>query len=71
MDFSQLNAAEQVQMSRFLEKVSLLDSRQPRFSDGEAQMQDFLKMYSNLVEGCFNTCCNDFTSKALSSKEVR
>lgn len=28
-------------------------------------------MYSNLVERCFNSCCNDFTSKALSSKEVR
>ena len=27
-------------------------------------------MYSNLVERCFNACCNDFTSKALSSKEV-
>lgn len=34
------------------------------------QMQDFLKMYANIVEKCFNTCCNDFTSKALSSKEV-
>lgn len=33
------------------------------------QMQDFLKMYAGLVEKCFNTCCNDFTSKALSSKE--
>ena len=35
-----------------------------------SQMQDFLKMYSNLVERCFTSCCNDFTSKALSSKEV-
>ena len=34
------------------------------------QMQDFMKLYSGLVERCFNTCCNDFTSKALSSKEV-
>ena len=34
-------------------------------------MQDFMRMYSNLVERCFNSCCNDFTSKALSSKEVR
>lgn len=33
-------------------------------------MQDFLRMYANLAEKCFNTCCNDFTSKALSSKEV-
>jgi hypothetical protein len=35
------------------------------------QMQDFMKMYSNLVERCFMSCCNDFTSKALGSKEVR
>ena len=27
-------------------------------------------MYGKLVEKCFNTCCNDFTSKSLSSKEV-
>lgn len=33
-------------------------------------MQDFLKMYANIVEKCFTTCCNDFTSKALSNKEV-
>jgi len=33
------------------------------------QMQDFMRMYSNLVERCFMSCCNDFTSKALSSKE--
>jgi len=33
-------------------------------------MQDFMRMYSNLVERCFMSCCNDFTSKTLSSKEV-
>ncbi|KAI0076766.1 chaperone [Panus rudis PR-1116 ss-1] len=54
MDFSTMNAAEQAQMSKIIEK---------------RQMQDFMRMYSNLVERCFNSCCNDFTSKALSSKE--
>jgi len=54
MDFSNFNAAEQAHMTKIIEK---------------RQMQDFLKMYSNLVEKCFNSCCNDFTSKALSSKE--
>jgi import inner membrane translocase subunit TIM9 len=54
MDFSSFNAAEQAHMSKVIEKK---------------QMQDFLKMYANLVEKCFNSCCNDFTSKALSSKE--
>ncbi|THH19073.1 hypothetical protein EW146_g2022 [Bondarzewia mesenterica] len=54
MDFSQFNAAEQAHMSRVIEKK---------------QMQDFMRMYSSLVERCFTSCCNDFTSKALSSKE--
>ncbi|TKA56573.1 Mitochondrial import inner membrane translocase subunit TIM9 [Rhodotorula sp. CCFEE 5036] len=34
-----------------------------------AQMKDFMSLYSNLVERCFLSCCQDFTSKALSSKE--
>ncbi|KAJ3542981.1 hypothetical protein NMY22_g3308 [Coprinellus aureogranulatus] len=54
MDFSNFNSAEQAHMTKIIEKK---------------QMQDFLKMYANIVEKCFNTCCNDFTSKALSSKE--
>lgn len=33
-------------------------------------MKDFMNMYTSLVERCFTSCCNDFTSKALSSKEV-
>lgn len=35
------------------------------------QMKDFMALYQGLVARCFNDCCNDFTSKALSSKEVR
>ncbi|RXW24417.1 hypothetical protein EST38_g1416 [Candolleomyces aberdarensis] len=54
MDFSNFNAAEQAHMTKVIEKK---------------QMQDFLRLYSNIVDKCFNTCCNDFTSKALSSKE--
>jgi hypothetical protein len=34
------------------------------------QMQDFMKLYSGLVERCFNTCITDFTSKALTGREV-
>lgn len=30
-----------------------------------------MALYQGLVARCFNDCCNDFTSKALSSKEVR
>ncbi|KAF5338953.1 hypothetical protein D9611_008788 [Ephemerocybe angulata] len=54
MDFSSFNSAEQAHMTKIIEKK---------------QMQDFLKLYANITEKCFITCCNDFTSKALSSKE--
>jgi len=49
-----MNSAEQAQMGKIIEKK---------------QMQDFMRLYSNLVERCFTSCCNDFTSKALGSKE--
>ena len=29
-----------------------------------------MTMYSDIVQRCFTDCANDFTSKALSSKEV-
>lgn len=72
MDFSGFNNAEQAHMNKVIEKkqvrsqwlslvVSIFMS---------LQMQDFLRLYANIVENCFKTCCNDFTSKALSSKEV-
>ncbi|KAH9933120.1 mitochondrial import inner membrane translocase subunit TIM9 [Epithele typhae] len=54
MDFSSLNSAEQAHMTRVIERK---------------QMQDFMRLYNNLVDRCFNACVNDFTSKALSSKE--
>lgn len=30
-----------------------------------------MKLYSGLVERCFNSCVSDFTSKVLTGKEVR
>jgi UDP-galactopyranose mutase len=36
----------------------------------QKQMKDFMRLYTGLVEKCFDSCCNDFTSKALSTKEV-
>lgn len=33
------------------------------------QMKDFMNMYSNLVQRCFNDCVSDFTSKSLQTKE--
>ncbi|KAI0035199.1 putative TIM9-translocase of the mitochondrial inner membrane [Vararia minispora EC-137] len=54
MDMSGLSSAEQAQMVQIIEKK---------------QMRDFMNLYSSLVERCFTSCCNDFTSRALSSKE--
>ncbi|OAD74379.1 hypothetical protein PHYBLDRAFT_111688 [Phycomyces blakesleeanus NRRL 1555(-)] len=32
-------------------------------------MKDFMNLYSNLVQRCFEDCANDFTTKAVSRKE--
>ncbi|KAI9247333.1 mitochondrial import inner membrane translocase subunit TIM9 [Sporodiniella umbellata] len=32
-------------------------------------MRDFMKLYSNLVQRCFDDCTNDFTTKSLNNKE--
>ncbi|CEH17738.1 probable tim9-translocase of the mitochondrial inner membrane [Ceraceosorus bombacis] len=55
MDFSSFSGSEQAAMQQIIEKK---------------QMKDFMKLYTGLVERCFDSCCNDFTSKALSTKEV-
>lgn len=34
-------------------------------------MKDFLRLYSNLVQRCFDDCANDFTTKAITGKEVK
>ncbi|KAF2169880.1 hypothetical protein M409DRAFT_20293 [Zasmidium cellare ATCC 36951] len=49
-----LNAAEQRELQGRMERK---------------QMKDFMNMYSNLVQRCFNDCISDFTSKSLASKE--
>ena len=76
MDLSGFNAAEQAHMTKVIEKkqVCLLFTPPPGgvlcVDTHIDQMQDFVRMYSSVVERCFTSCCNDFTSKALSSKEV-
>ncbi|KAN0060365.1 protein transporter tim9 [Thecaphora frezii] len=54
MDFSNFSSAEQQAMHAVIE---------------QKQMKDFMRLYTGLVERCFESCCNDFTSKALSTKE--
>ncbi|KAF8251093.1 hypothetical protein K440DRAFT_505531, partial [Wilcoxina mikolae CBS 423.85] len=50
---------------------SLSASEQREFQNivERRQMKDFMTMYSNLVQRCFDDCINDFTSKAVSTKE--
>ncbi|KAI8372425.1 Tim10/DDP family zinc finger protein [Blakeslea trispora] len=54
MDFSRFNQAEQAQIAVMIE---------------HKQMKDFMKLYSNLVQRCFDDCAKDFTSKSLTEKE--
>ena len=35
----------------------------------EMQAKDSMKMYNGLVERCFHSCVNDFTSRGLKDKE--
>ncbi|CAO1617282.1 unnamed protein product [Sympodiomycopsis kandeliae] len=54
MDFSQLSPAEQQQMEMVV---------------NQRQMRDFGKLFNSLTERCFNSCVEDFTSRALTSRE--
>ncbi|EON69717.1 mitochondrial import inner membrane translocase subunit tim9 [Coniosporium apollinis CBS 100218] len=49
-----LNASEQRELQSRMEKK---------------QMKEFMTMYSNLVQKCFDDCINDFTTKSLGSRE--
>ncbi|CAL8575611.1 protein transporter tim9 [Xanthoria parietina] len=33
------------------------------------QLKDFMTVYSRLIQNCFESCVNDFTSKTLASRE--
>jgi mitochondrial import inner membrane translocase subunit TIM9 len=72
MDLSSFSSAEQAQMNKIIEKrqVSVFFILLVSYIRHKFQMQDFLRMYATITEKCFNTCCNDFTSKSLLSKEV-
>ncbi|CAO1622935.1 unnamed protein product [Parajaminaea phylloscopi] len=54
MDFSQLSPAEGAQMERIVARK---------------QMKDFTRLYTSLVERCFGSCVDDFTSRSLTSRE--
>ncbi|KAL1921824.1 uncharacterized protein VTP21DRAFT_10466 [Calcarisporiella thermophila] len=50
----QFNQAEQMRLQQLIE---------------QKQMRDFMRLYTGLVERCFNDCVSDFNSTALSAKE--
>ncbi|ORX99579.1 mitochondrial import inner membrane translocase subunit TIM9, partial [Basidiobolus meristosporus CBS 931.73] len=54
MDFSHLSPAERSHVEQILH---------------EKQMKDFMRLYSSLVQKCFNHCIKDFTTKSLTTKE--
>lgn len=35
----------------------------------QKQMADFMRLYTSLVDRCFNDCVQDFTSESLTSRE--
>ncbi|KZZ86895.1 mitochondrial import inner membrane translocase subunit tim9 [Ascosphaera apis ARSEF 7405] len=49
-----LNASEQRELAARMEKK---------------QMKEFMTVYSNIVQRCFEDCVNDFTTKSLIGKE--
>lgn len=51
-----LNQAEQARLEFVMQKK---------------QQKEFMKMFFQVTADCFDTCITDFTSKALSSREVR
>ncbi|PLW07251.1 hypothetical protein PCASD_25674 [Puccinia coronata f. sp. avenae] len=57
----------EVQDGRFISQLAGLSPFESPYRT-EAD-EGFLKLYSSLVERCFTSCCQDFTSRALSSKE--
>ncbi|OUT21550.1 hypothetical protein CAS74_003671 [Pichia kudriavzevii] len=50
----QLNYQEQQQFQKIVE---------------QKQMADFMRLYTSLVDRCFNDCVQDFTSESLTSRE--
>ncbi|KAI8875128.1 chaperone [Backusella circina FSU 941] len=55
MDFSRFNQAEQAQIASMIE---------------HKQMRDFMRLYSSLVQRCFDDCITDFSSKSLNGGEA-
>ncbi|KAI9767056.1 MAG: protein transporter tim9 [Geoglossum umbratile] len=52
-----------------MDNLSANEQRELQNRMERKQMKEFMNMYSNLVQKCFEDCVNDFTTKSLHSKE--
>ncbi|KAF1821189.1 putative mitochondrial intermembrane space translocase subunit Tim9 [Dissoconium aciculare CBS 342.82] len=52
-----------------MEMLNSAEQRELQSRMERKQVKDFMNLYSNLVQRCFNDCVTDFTSKSLMSKE--
>ncbi|KAH0559596.1 protein transporter tim9 [Trichoglossum hirsutum] len=52
-----------------MDSLNANEQRELQKSMERKQMKEFMNMYSNLVQKCFEDCVNDFTTKSLHSKE--
>nr|POF11628.1 mitochondrial import inner membrane translocase subunit tim9 [Quercus suber] len=52
-----------------MDSLTMAEQRDLQGRMERKQMKDFMNMYSNLVQRCFNDCVTDFSSKSLQSKE--
>jgi import inner membrane translocase subunit TIM9 len=52
-----------------MESLTAAEQRELQGRMEKKQMKEFMNMYSNLVQKCFNDCVNSFESKSLTSRE--
>ncbi|KAG7290264.1 hypothetical protein NEMBOFW57_000263 [Staphylotrichum longicolle] len=50
--------------------LTAAESRELEARLQKRQVKDFMNSFGALVDGCFNACVDDFTSKALSGRET-
>ncbi|KAJ4356624.1 protein transporter tim9 [Didymosphaeria variabile] len=52
-----------------MDSLSSAEQRELQNRMEKKQMKEFMNMYSNLVQQCFDNCVNGFESKSLTSRE--
>jgi import inner membrane translocase subunit TIM9 len=52
-----------------MDSLTASEQRELQTRMEKKQMKEFMNMYSNLVQQCFDHCVNGFESKSLTSRE--